>query len=73
MTDIKTLIEKESEIKNSLKEARQELKEAVESSAYYKNVLEETLNSEYKPTEKVAKAHATKVAIEHFSPNKTEE
>jgi|CryBogDrversion2_11_1035321.scaffolds.fasta_scaffold09135_3 hypothetical protein len=70
---IQKLIEKENAVKNHLKEVRQDLKEAIETSDYYKNVLEETLNSEYKPTEKVAKAHAMKVATEHFSPNKTEE
>lgn len=71
--NIQKLIEKEQTIKDQLKELRQDLKEAVEDSQYYKNVLETTANSDYKPTEKAAKAHAMKVTIDHFSPNKTDE
>lgn len=70
---IQKLIEKEQAIKAQLKDLRQDLKEAVEESAYYKNVLETTSNSDYKPSEKAARAHAMKVAIDHFSPNKTDE
>jgi hypothetical protein len=65
---IKKLIEDEISLKSQLKEVRQELKEAVESSAYFKAVLETTMKSEYNPTEKAAKAHALKVTIDHFSP-----
>jgi len=73
MTTIQKLIEKESAVKATLKDLRQELKEAIEESTFYKNVLETTTKSDYKPTEKAAKAHAMKVAIDHFSPNKTDE
>lgn len=67
-TSISKLIEKEAAVKNTLKELRQDLKEALESSEYFKTVLEATLNSNYKPSEKVAKAHALKVTMDHFSP-----
>ena len=66
---IKKLIEKENSLKSQLKELRQNLKEAVESSDYFKAVLETTVKSEYKPTEKAAKAHALKVTVDHFSPS----
>jgi hypothetical protein len=66
------LIERESDVKAQLKDVRQELKEAVESSQYYKSVLEATLQSEYNPTEKAAKAHALKVTIDHFTPKNEE-
>lgn len=72
-SNISKLIEKESAVKAQLKDLRQDLKEAIEESTFYKNVLETTTNSDYKPTEKAARAHAMKVAIDHFSPNKTEE
>lgn len=70
---IQKLIEKEQAVKAQLKDLRQDLKEAIEESDYYKNVLETTTNSDYKPTEKAAKTHAMKVSIDHYSPNKTEE
>lgn len=70
MSEIKKLIESELSLKSQMKELRQELKEAVESSNYYKAVLENTLESEYKPSEKAAKAHALKVTLDHFSPQK---
>lgn len=69
---IEKLIERESDVKAQLKEVRQELKEAVESSQYYKNVLETTIKSEYNPTEKAAKAHALKVTVDHFTPKNEE-
>ena len=72
-TSISKLIEKETAVKNTLKELRQDLKDALESSEYYKTVLETTLNSEYKPSEKVAKAHAIKVTTDHFSPKPADE
>lgn len=73
MSSIEKLIEKETAIKNTLKELRQDLKEALETSDYYKAVLETTMGSEYKPSEKAAKAHALKVAVDHFSPKAPEE
>jgi hypothetical protein len=73
MSSIEKLIEKETAIKNTLKELRQDLKEALETSDYYKAVLETTMGSEYKPSEKAAKAHALKVAMDHFSPKPAEE
>jgi len=73
MSAIEQLIEKETAVKNTLKELRQDLKEALESSDYYKAVLETTIGSEYKPSEKAAKAHALKVAVDHFSPKEAPE
>lgn len=70
MSEIEKLIEKETDLKSDMKDLRQELKLALESSNYYKAVLETTLESEYKPTEKAAKTHALKVTYEHFSPQK---
>jgi len=72
-SSISKLIEKETAVKNTLKELRQDLKEALETSEYYKTVLEATLNSNYKPSEKAAKAHALKVTVDHFSPKPAEE
>lgn len=70
---IDKLIAKEAAVKNTLKELREDLKEAIESSDYYKAVLETTMGSEYKPSEKVAKAHAFKVSVDHFSPKPADE
>ena len=72
-SSIAQLIEKEAAVKNTLKELREDLKEAIESSDYYKAVLETTVNSEYKPSEKVAKAHALKVSVDHFTPKPADE
>jgi hypothetical protein len=68
-TGIQKLIEKEMTLKSQLKSVRQDLKEAVEASDYFKSVLEATMKSEYNPTEKAAKAHALKVTVDHFSPS----
>lgn len=73
VSTIAKLIEKEATVKNTLKEVREDLKEAIESSDYYKAVLETTLKSEYKPSEKVAKAHALKVSVDYFSPKPADE
>lgn len=70
--EIRKLLEKEDALKNHLKELRQDVKEALESSQLYKNVLEATMNGEYKVTEKAARAHATKVARDSFGPEKTD-
>jgi len=68
--EIRKLLEKEDALKAHLKELRQDVKEALESSQLYKNVLEATLNGEYKVTEKAARAHAIKVARDSFGPDK---
>ena len=67
---IPKLIEKEDALKQHLKELRQDLKDALESSEIYKAVLEATMGGEYKVTEKAAKAHALKVARDSFTPPK---
>lgn len=69
---IQKLIEKEEAAKANLKELRQDLKDALESSDIYKAVLETTLGGEYKVTEKAAKTHALKVARDSFTPPKAE-
>lgn len=67
---IQKLLEKEDALKAHMKELRQDVKEALESSQVYKNVLEATLGGEYKVTEKAARAHALKVARDSFTPEK---
>jgi hypothetical protein len=69
---IQKLIEKEEAAKANLKELRQDLKDALESSDIYKAVLETTLGGEYQVTEKAAKTHALKVARDSFTPPKAE-
>jgi hypothetical protein len=64
--------EKEEAAKANLKELRQDLKDALESSDIYKAVLETTLGGEYQVTEKAAKTHALKVARDSFTPPKAE-
>jgi hypothetical protein len=71
-SQIQKLIEKEDAAKQHLKELRQDLKDALESSEIYKAVLETTLGGEYKVTEKAAKAHALKVARDSFTPPKAD-
>jgi hypothetical protein len=70
--EIRKMLEKEDALKAHLKELRQDVKEALESSQLYKNVLETTMNGEYKVTEKAARTHALKVARDSYAPEKTD-
>jgi len=70
MTHIEKLVEKENELKASLKETRTEIKAEIEATRLYKQVFEATMQSEYEVTEKTAKAHAFKVVRATFDPKK---
>jgi len=63
MDSIKKLIEEEKVLKEQMKSLRADLKKGIEASELYKGVLENTLASrEPKVSQKLAKAHAFKVA-----------
>lgn len=63
MDAIKKLIDEEKALKEQMKALRADLKKNLEDSAIYKAVLEKTLESrEPKVGQKLAKAHALKVA-----------
>jgi len=71
---ITDLIEEEEALKAQLKDTRSHLKLALEASEIYKAVLEKTLSeTEPKVSQKLAKAHALKVARSVYAPEKEEE
>ena len=72
LTHIEKLVEKENELKASLKETRTEIKAEIEATRLYKQVFESTMQSEYEVTDKTAKAHAFKVVRVTFDPKKDE-
>jgi hypothetical protein len=72
LTHIEKLVEKENELKASLKETRTEIKAEIEATRLYKQVFEATMQSEYEVTDKTAKAHAFKVVRVTFDPKKDE-
>jgi len=65
MEVIQKLIDREESLKDKLKMTRLALKNAVIESDVYKAVLEDTLQAKdgFRVTEKMAKAHALKVAL----------
>jgi hypothetical protein len=68
---IPMLIMKVEDMKAKLKDANAELKAALEDTDVFKNVLEATMEDKrYNVTEKMAAAHALKVALKHFTPIK---
>jgi len=69
MDVIQKLIIREDNLKEKLKDVRTVLKNALIESDVYKAVLEDTLGDKdgFKVTEKVAKAHALKVARETYA------
>jgi hypothetical protein len=69
MDGIQKLIDREEALKEKLKAVRVALKAALLESDVYKAVLEDTLQDKdgFKVTEKVAKAHALKVARETYA------
>lgn len=73
LTHIEKLVEKENELKASLKETRTEIKAEIEATRLHKQVFEATMQSEYEVTEKTAKAHAFKVVRATFDPKKEED
>jgi hypothetical protein len=63
------LILKVDDMKAKLKEVNSELKAALEDTDVFKNVLQATMEDKrYNVTEKMAAAHALKVALKHFTP-----
>jgi hypothetical protein len=69
MEVIQKLIFREEALKDKMKMVRTALKTALVESDVYKAVLEDTLQDKdgFKVTEKVAKAHALKVARETYA------
>ena len=69
MDAIQKLIFREEALKDKMKMVRMALKAALVESDVYKAVLEDTLQDKdgFKVTEKVAKAHALKVARETYA------
>jgi len=72
---IQKLMDAEQNAKNALKEAREELRDALAETEIYKNVFEATLkqaSDKCKVSEKVAAAHALKVTLANFKKEKEE-
>ena len=70
LTHIEKLVERENELKASLKETRAEIKAEIEATRLYSQVFEATMQSEYEVSDKTAKAHAFKVVRATFEPKK---
>lgn len=71
---IAVLIEKVNDLKARTKEANEELKLALEETQVYKDILQAAMEDKrYNVTEKIAKVHALKVALKHFTPPKEDE
>ena len=71
---IQMLIEKLNELKARTKETNEELKLALEQTQVYKDILEASMEDKrYNVTEKIAKVHAHKVALKHFTPEPKED
>lgn len=63
------LIERVNDLKARTKEANAELKAVLEQTQVFQDVFKSSLEDKrYNVTEKIAKAHALKVALKHFSP-----
>ena len=72
--NIQLLIEKVNELKTRTKEANEELKLALEDTQVYKDILQAAMEDKrYNVTEKIARVHAHKVALKHFTPPKEDE
>jgi hypothetical protein len=71
---IQMLIEKLNELKARTKETNEELKLALEDTQVYKDILQAAMEDKrYNVTEKIARVHAHKVALKHFTPPKEDE
>ena len=71
---IAILIEKVNDLKARTKETNEELKLALEDTQVYKDILQAAMEDKrYNVTEKIAKVHAIKVALKHFTPPKEDE
>ena len=72
--NIQLLIEKVNELKTRTKEVNEELKLALEDTQVYKDILQAAMEDKrYNVTEKIARVHAHKVALKHFTPPKEDE
>ena len=70
---IPMLILKVNDAKANLKDLNAELKASLEDTDVFKNVLQATMEDKrYNVTEKMASAHALKVALKHFTPEEEE-
>jgi hypothetical protein len=71
---IALLIEKVNDLKARTKETNEELKLALEDTDVYRDILQASMEDKrYNVTEKIAKIHALKVALKHFTPPKEDD
>jgi hypothetical protein len=71
---IQMLITKLEELKARTKETNEELKLALEDTDVYRDILQAAMEDKrYNVTEKIARVHAHKVALKHFTPPKEDE
>lgn len=62
------MIEKVNDLKERLKEANATLKASLEDTQVFRDVLKSSMEDQrYNVTEKIAKAHALKVALKHYT------
>ena len=67
--NIQMLVEKVNDLKARTKEANAELKASLEQTQVFQDVFKSSMEDKrYNVTEKIAKAHALKVALKHYSP-----
>jgi hypothetical protein len=71
---VELLIEKVNELKARVKDANSELKAALEQTQVFKDIVEAAMEDKrYNVTEKIAHAHALKVALKHFTREQEED
>jgi hypothetical protein len=71
---IQFLIQKLAVLKTNTKETNEELKLALEETDVYRDILQASMEDKrYNVTEKIAKMHAHKVALKHFTPEPKED
>jgi len=71
---IQFLIQKLAVLKANTKETNEELKLALEETDVYRDILQASMEDKrYNVTEKIAKVHALKVALKHFTPEPKED
>jgi hypothetical protein len=71
---IQFLIQKLNVLKANTKETNEELKLALEETDVYRDILQASMEDKrYNVTEKIAKVHAHKVALKHFTPEPKED
>ena len=71
---IATLIKNVADLKARLKDVNADLKAALEDTVVFRDVLKATMeDTRYNVTEKMARTHALKVALTHFTPETDKE